>query len=166
MTQRFPFTVSYWIDGRDDVVTLRAGTHFRFDLGAVNRFCLNDLPARLVDLMRISSAIYVVDRMARRRAASGFTSPARAIGVRIQVLDDAFWRRSQVRDSIAETVEFLTGDFWNIEFIADTTRFTRFNRLLPDPSGSESPLIALYSGGLDSAAGLACRIAENASRPL
>ncbi|MCI0533916.1 MAG: 7-cyano-7-deazaguanine synthase [Verrucomicrobiales bacterium] len=167
MSQRLPFSVSYWTGARESAETLRAGTHFHFDLDAVNKFCLFDLPQRLVDLLRIASAIYVVDRLVKRRSQLGRRRRARSLGIKVDVLNIAFWNCQKVRETISEAVDFVSGDdSWDIEFVKDTRVLSRAKQLLPDPNGAQSPLIALYSGGLDSAAGLACRIAENTSRPV
>jgi Queuosine biosynthesis protein QueC len=166
MTERFPFSISYWTGPERKVSHLRAGKHFRFDLDAVNKFCLADLPLRLVDLLRIGSGIYVVDRLVKRRSKTGSAKRARTLGVKIGVLDAAFWNRSEVHDTIGEALDFLSGDFWELEFVQDTELPSRAMRLLPDPHDGKAPLICLYSGGLDSAAGFATRIAESPARPM
>ena len=160
--QRLPFSISYWTGSDTTTVDLRAGKHFRFDLDTLNTFCLEDLPARLVDFLRIASSIYFVDRLVKRRAQT----PSRTIGLKINVLDAEFWSSSVVRDAIHEAVDFVSGDFWDIEFAADTTPFSHYGRLLSDPHQGQSPLVCLYSGGLDSVAGLAARIAHNPGRAL
>lgn len=162
MKQKFPFNVMHWTGSQEHPSNLRAGTHFHFDLDAVNRFCLDDLPPRLVDLLRIASAVYVVDRLVRRRRAN----PTRTIGLKVEVLDHSFWSDGEVRDAVGKTIDFVSGDYWDIEFICDASPFSRTRRLLPDSSESPSPLVVLYSGGLDSAAGLATRIADDPSRPV
>jgi 7-cyano-7-deazaguanine synthase in queuosine biosynthesis len=53
-----------------------------------------------------------------------------------------------------------------VEFLQDASPFSRTNRLLPDPYGGVSPLVCLYSGGLDSAAGLVARMVECPGRPV
>jgi 7-cyano-7-deazaguanine synthase in queuosine biosynthesis len=166
ITQRFPFTTSFWTGSPSSVVELRAGKHFRFDLNAVNTFCLGDLPARLVDFLRVASSFYVVDRLVKRRPKDGARKPSRALGLKVAVLDAEFWSRSEVRDALHETVEFVSGDFWDIEFVQDMSSFCRTNRFLPDPYGGASPLVCLYSGGLDSAAGLVARMVDNPGRPV
>lgn len=167
MTQRFPFSTSFLTAPRNRPTELRAGKHFRFDLDAVNTFCLGDLPARLVDFLRIASSFYVVDRLVKRRPTDGGARKrSRTIGLKVGVLDAGFWNKQEVRDAIHDTVEFISGDFWDIEFVEDGTPFCRTNRLLPDPYEGVSPLVCLYSGGLDSAAGLAARMVECPGRPV
>jgi 7-cyano-7-deazaguanine synthase in queuosine biosynthesis len=160
ITQRFPFSTSFSTGPQNSVVELRAGKHFRFDLDAVNTFCLGDLPARLVDFLRIASSFYVVDRLVKRRLTGGARKPSRTIGLKVGVLEAGFWGQQEVRDAIHDGVEFISGDFWDIEFVEDTSPFCRTNRLLPDPYAGVSPLVCLYSGGLDSVAGLVARMVE------
>lgn len=162
MRQRLPFNVFYWTGAQAQVATLRAGKHFRIDIDAINRFCLTDLPRRLLDFLRLASAVYVVDRLVKRRSRK----PARKIGLKVEVFDREFWDSGGVRATIEETVNFLGGDFWDIEFLKDTGPYWRKLQLLPNHDARQSPLVALYSGGLDSAAGLAWRIANEPTRSI
>ena len=132
----------------------------------MNTFCLGDLPALLVDFLRIASSFYVVDRLVKRRPKGGARNPSRIIDLKVAVLDAGFWGKSEVRDAIHEAVEFVSGDFWDIEFLQDTSPFCWTSSLLPDPYEGVSPLVCLYSGGLDSAAGLVARMFECPGRPV
>lgn len=165
-TQRFPFALSFWTGDSASATTLKAGEHFRFDLDALNTFCLGDLPRQLVDLLRIASAVYVVDRLVKRRTMDGPKHAARTIGLKVEVLQDSLWNRQDVRDSLHEVVEFVTGDFWDIEFERDSQEFTWPTSFLPFSKTDDSPLVCLYSSGLDSAAGLVARMNENPVRPV
>jgi len=165
-TQRLPFDLSYWSGDRTEVRHLRAGQHFRFDLDALNSSCLGDLPRHLVDLLRIASAVYVVDRLVKRRPKDGPKSPSRTIGLKVGVLDDDLWNRQAVRDCIHDALEFVTGDFWEIEFERDTQEYQWPDRFLPFSNTDDSPLTCLYSSGLDSAAGLVARMNEKPGRPV
>jgi len=165
-TQRFPFALSYWTGDRTETKTLRAGEHFRFDLDAVNSFCLGDMPRHLVDLLRVASAVYVVDRLVKRRRKNGPKPSSRTIGLKVEVLDDKLWNRQNVRDCIHDALEFVTGDFWDIEFERDTQEYKWPTSFLPFPKSDGSPLICLYSSGLDSGAGLVARMKNNPGRPV
>jgi hypothetical protein len=159
-TQRFPFALSYWTGDRAEATTLQAGKHFRFDLDAVNTCCLGNLPRHLVDLLRIASAVYVVDRLVKRSPKHS----SRTVSLKVGVLDDCLWNRQDVRDSVHEALEFVTGDFWDIEFEPDTQEYKWPTSFLPFPKTNASPLICLYSNGLDSAAGSVARMNENPGR--
>src|SRR5262245_29704108 len=107
ITQRFPFSTSFSTAHQNSTTELCAGKHFRFDLDAVNTFCLEDLPGRLVDFLRIASSFYVVDRLVKRRPTDGARKRSRNIGLKVGVLDSEFWGRQEVRDEIHSTVEFV-----------------------------------------------------------
>lgn len=166
ITQRFPFALSYWTVDRAETTTLWAGEHFRFDLDALNNFCLGGMPRHLVDLLRIASAVYVVDRLVKRRPKDGPKPAARTIGLKVEVFQDSLWNRHEVRDALRDAVEFVTGDFWDIEFKRDWQEYKWSTNFLPFAKADGSPLICLYSGGLDSGAGLVARLNENSARPV
>jgi 7-cyano-7-deazaguanine synthase in queuosine biosynthesis len=63
-------------------------------------------------------------------------------------------------------MDFVSGDFWDIEFVPDKKRLSHCSRLLPDPDEGRLPLVCLYSGGLDSVAGMAARLAAEPGRPV
>lgn len=164
--QRFPFALSFWTGDSASAMTLRAGEHFRFDLDALSAYCLGDLPRHLVDLLRIASAVYVVDRLVKRRPKNGPKPPARTIGLKIEVLNDSLWNRQEVRDALHNAVEFVTGDFWDIEFERDPQEYKWPTSFLPFSKTDGSPLVCLYSSGLDSVAGLVSRVNERPGRPV
>jgi F-type H+-transporting ATPase subunit beta len=153
-TQRFPFALSYWTGSRAEAKSLRAGEHFRFDLDAVNNFCLGDLPSHLVDLLRIASAVYVVDRLVKRRPKDGPMPPSRTIGLKVEVLQDSLWNRQDVRDALHDAVEFVTGDFWDIEFERDSQEYKWPTSFLPFSKTEGSPLVRGGKAGLFGGAGL------------
>jgi 7-cyano-7-deazaguanine synthase in queuosine biosynthesis len=165
-TQRFPFGLSYWTNDVALATVLKAGQHFRFDLDAVNDFCLGDLPRQLVDLLRVASAVYVVDRLVRRKPKDSPKAAARTIGVKVEVLQASLWNRQEVRDALHDALEFVTGDFWDIQFERDLQEYKWPTSYLPFSKTDGSPLVCLFSGGLDSAAGLAARMNMNPARPI
>jgi len=144
---------------------LVAGEDFRLDFEAPGRFFCGDLPPRLLDLMRISMATYAVDRLSRR-GASESRSWRRDLTVRVEVLDPEFWMSREILDRLQEAVEFVSGDFWDFEFTKGRSSYEGTSPLLTRAFASESPLVCLYSGGLDSAAGLARRLQDCADRPV
>jgi 7-cyano-7-deazaguanine synthase in queuosine biosynthesis len=161
--QTIPFAFSFWTGASVDAITLQAGKQFRIDFGAFKDFCLGDLPPEFVDLLRISSAVYIADRLVRRRPKKGPKAAARVIGLKIEVLQDSLWNRPEIREALDDVLEFVTGDFWDIEFVRDR-RVYEWSKSLA--CSDESPLICLFSGGLDSVAGLVSRMNENPRRPV
>ncbi len=87
-----PFSVSFQKAGQGDPFTLVADQHFRFDIEEFERFFQKPLPSRLADLLRIASAIYVVDRLARRRQRDQLRHWSRTLAMEIGVIEPSFGR--------------------------------------------------------------------------
>jgi len=119
---------------------------------------------RLVDLLRIGTAVYVADRISQRDRRHADHGGARKLSLGIEVFEHGFWSRAEVSDCLHSCLEFLTGDMWDIRFEKACDAYSP--DLLPfDPCRrpySGPVVVCLYSGGLDSAAGLIKRIRENA----
>jgi 7-cyano-7-deazaguanine synthase in queuosine biosynthesis len=137
---------------------LVSGRDFRIDDAGLCESLLSILSPRLEDLVHIAMAVYVADRLSKRNARLVWQGPARDIDLAVQVLDPEFWRSEPVRKAIIDVVDFVSGDRWNVEFVpaeGDTKPEVSpfLSSLWPEP-----PIVCLYSGGLDSAAGLATRL--------
>lgn len=147
---------------------LIAGRHFHLDFNSLERLFWTNPSPRLIDLLRIAMSVYTVDRLARRKLQSPRRRWFRSVRLTIAVSEPEFWRRSDVLDTLIECVEFLSGDNWELQFVKDKQDAPRQNALFlrGDYPFSVPPLLCLYSGGLDSAAGLGIRIAENPGRPV
>jgi hypothetical protein len=144
---------------------LISGRDFRLDFTSPARYVFADLPPRLVDLLRVSMAVYTVDRLVWRKR--GPSRPwERNVLVRVEMQDPGFWSGTEVLDALQKTVEFVSGDFWDFEFIGGSDRYEWGHPLLSKVFANESPLVCLYSGGLDSAAGLGLRLRGCLDRPV
>ena len=68
-----------------------------------------------------------------------------------------FWKQSAVKNSLIDILSFLSDDDWSVEFVRakQTVGDLGHQNFLPLPRPFSPRYIALYSGGLDSAAGLA-----------
>jgi len=110
---------------------------------------------RSLDLVEIAAGVYGVDRAYRRSRTKSNEAGARVLPIRFHVSDPAFWGQPAVTNQIAEILHFLTGDLWLISF-AQGGRASRAGQTAIDLGwGRLASHLALYSGGLDSAAGLA-----------
>lgn len=146
-----------------------AGRDFRLDHNRLAQFFTAKLPPLLDDLLRIAVSIYVIDRRAKRRLKEDGRSWPRRIQMSVEVSEPDFWGSSQVAPALLETLEFVSGDCWKITFDkAPPTQEAQEPSYFPftDPFVSNQPLVCLYSGGLDSAAGLVRRIRECPGRPV
>lgn len=148
----FGFTIS----NGSRSLSLREGLHFRMYPTGKSQGFGEELTKRQIDLLRISMAIHVADGWVRRdRATNRYRQPV----IDVEVLDEAFWSRPATLELLKMGVDFLSGgEDWSFCFIRSQN--TRHERHLNLFCGRDtSALVSLYSGGLDSAAGLALRLA-------
>jgi 7-cyano-7-deazaguanine synthase in queuosine biosynthesis len=145
-----------------------SGQHFRLDHRCLGDYFLTRPPQLLDDLLRISTSAYVIDRLVKRRRQGSGRSWPRHLRISIEVMEPDFWNSKQVYAALTDSLEFVSGDCWEIEF--EKTSGGRPNEdsylAYPDPFASEQPLVCLYSGGLDSATGMALRIKDCPKRPV
>jgi len=158
-TLQTPFRVSFCDGDSQTSITLRAGHHFRLYPVGVRGNVSERLTARMVDLLRLSQGVVVADGLLRRNAASaGFRSPH----LEIEVIDHDFWNGQEVARTLKTCLDFLSGgDDWQIRFVPDQTVRHHYQ---PEFTFTEPTTVCLYSGGLDSAAGLAARLREQPDR--
>lgn len=116
--------------------------------------------ARCLDLLNIAGSVYAVDRISKRKASAGSGFGIRSLRVCFAVHDLVFWQRREVVEALTELLCFLTDDNWSVTFQSEALTAPPHERQLHlDLPWTRKPQrIALYSGGLDSAAGLANRV--------
>lgn len=117
---------------------------------------------RSIDLVAIATGIYAIDRVCKRKLARHNECGVRTLRVMFEVSDLAFWQRSDIVEQLTDILCMLSGDTWLVSFAkrSEPHQTTAVQRLL----ALQQPLptrVALYSGGLDSAAGLANRLIAN-----
>ena len=130
---------SYWLDG-----------------GCLSRVFYQKIPLRTMDLLEVAMSVYAADRRSRRNY-KGYNTGQRQINVRVRVRDPDFWNRPEMIESLGDFVYWLSEDEWSFEFVR--------RRVPPTPAESQEYLfsnppaaptrVSLFSGGLDSLAGLA-----------
>jgi 7-cyano-7-deazaguanine synthase in queuosine biosynthesis len=118
------------------------------------------LSPRVVDLLVISSGVYVIDRIVSRTGMGGSHGGVRTFDVSFAVQDPAFWSCPEITEALCDTLGFLTGDDWSFSF--DVSAENGYQHALPIP-WTAPRRIALLSEGLDSAAGLADQVANGQS---
>jgi hypothetical protein len=128
---------------------------------------LPKLPSkRCLDLLHIAIGTYAVDRLVRRRGHAGEEPATRSLDLRCAVHDLEFWSQSSIAHSIVDTLQFLTDEDWGVSFepILSQACETGHQYPLGLPKHYQPTRVALYSGGLDSAAGLANRLMTGTDR--
>lgn len=138
--------------------SLQLGYDARLDGHAVVRRLAHELPPEAADLIEIAAMAYAADRLAPRpseREIIGGSGWGRRLWLQVPVRTPVLW--NALAGQLTEFLEWLTHDEWALEFCQlaegagalDSAQGFLFDTI---PGGS-SP--ALFSGGLDSALGLA-----------
>jgi 7-cyano-7-deazaguanine synthase in queuosine biosynthesis len=155
LNARFRVTVA---DEHADPITLTAGEHFRLFPSRAVVDGIGQLTARQVDLVRWAGAIHLADGRAKRlRQVNGHRRPV----VEVELLDPDFWERPETASLLKGCVDFLSGgDDWTFRPRKDTITSHSQQRSLFAGVGPR-PVVCVYSGGLDSAAGLPARLVED-----
>jgi 7-cyano-7-deazaguanine synthase in queuosine biosynthesis len=163
--QQLPYRVEFTGDDDNPAWVITSRKEFGLNFKDARDYLNGNLPPRLVDLLRLGETIYVVDRLLHRGKG-----PSRCWHrdprVSVELLDPSFWTNPEVLDSIQDAVNFVSGDFWDFEFVSGSSQYEWTRPLFSNASGPESPLVCLYSGGLDSAAGLSLRVRQCPDRPI
>ena len=105
--------------------------------------------------------VYLADRRVRRDR-SHVDGPSRKLSLTVTVADPEFWRSANVMKLVVDALELVSGDAWFISF-EPLQKPVEFQRSLFEP-WQRVDLVSLYSGGLDSAAGLAAQLRTNDRR--
>lgn len=119
------------------------------------------LPSDLADFIDIVLAVYIADRLARRRQPRSDRYQlhwSRKIHICLPVRDPVHWQNDRLKSKLQQVLAFFTDDEWTFEFVdrrTDSHRSAVQARLFRIPMRLPAKA-ALFSGGLDSFAGL-CR---------
>ena len=117
------------------------------------------LPDRVLDLLELAAYVYCADRLIRRgpKDAVEYRSWARSFHFEIRVRDHAFWSRSDVSSCLSRALQFMTGDReYRLTFQPghSTPPIDLFDDERFELDSPEDVDVALFSGGLDSLAGV------------
>jgi len=133
---------------------------YSFDGDAVLRAGRGAPAPVVLDLLEIASAAYFADRLARRRndrdRGRGIQWPRR-LSLRVGVRNLNLWKRAEVYKALVGCLEFMTEDRWEFDFVLRSAASWDIERqrALIEPMTSPDAGVMLYSGGLDSFAGIA-----------
>lgn len=154
-----PFDVQFRDGDGGQWRNLRGGDDCHVDEFGLGRF-LGAAPSDLAaDLFRIATSVYVIDRKVRRRTQSCPRRWGRPISVRLELAEPDFWRTDHARELLRDILHFIGDDDWEFEFrpLRDAERVSQSYLRFSD---DQPPLVCLYSGGLDSTAGLHGRLTD------
>ncbi|HPA19677.1 MAG TPA: hypothetical protein PLU30_18155 [Verrucomicrobiae bacterium] len=125
---------------------------------------LYHLPDRILDLLELAAYVFAADRATFRGAKDAVEYHAwpRAMLFSMRVRDAEFWNQPRVKEKLSAAIRFMTGDCeYSFDFLEGhttppTSLFDREEFAIA-PRGPAS--VALFSGGLDSLAGVLERLA-------
>lgn len=136
---------------------IHADRDFRFRTAELFSPLVNEAPPRVRDLLALSAHVYTIDRLVRRSYLNEQRGPARVLELRVAVSDPPFWNDPMRSRRIHEILHVLSGDQWSLHFDQAPPRQWQPTVLRPHAT------VCLYSGGLDSLAGLALRLKQGLS---
>ena len=114
------------------------------------------LPRRAADLLDVFGAVYAADR-GSKRCFRGVATGQRMQILRCPVREPGIWTSPELAASLGELLAWVSEDVWDIEFVRRGSVLDQDSNqgfLMDVPM--ESPVrVSLFSGGLDSLAGLA-----------
>ena len=126
---------------------------------------VNHLPDRVLDLLELAAYVYCADRMVSRglSRAVEFHSWGRSFHFVIKVRDYDFWSRNDVSECLSTLLKFMTGDH-RYSFSFQPGHSTPKSGLFDDERSlleqSLNVSVMLFSGGLDSLAGVIQRLTD------
>lgn len=128
------------------------------------------LPSRILDFLYIAAMVFCADRQVNRGERTSLSNDAwaRSFEFHIPVLDIDFWENKNLQKSLSDALCFMTGDrSYTFSFEKskvglipkkDYQQLAIFNRETDRIGDSENVDVMLFSGGLDSLAGVIERL--------
>ncbi|MBI5821402.1 MAG: hypothetical protein HZA88_20735 [Verrucomicrobia bacterium] len=121
------------------------------------------LPPRILDLLEIAAYVFAADRWATRgpKDAVEFHAWPRSMRFVIRVREAKFWNRPVVKNKLSSALTFMTGDReYQFKFLSGhaTPPTSLFDREEFKIEQHRPTSAALFSGGLDSLAGVLERL--------
>lgn len=110
---------------------------------------LQPFRAEALDVIRVATAVYQVDRIAPR--PRGGLDAQRAINLECEVSRPDLWEPQTTL--LGKLLNWMTDDCWKVTFSLAKARLPQQKDFFPAESISSGSCVALYSGGLDSQAG-------------
>lgn len=144
--------IACWGAGAEEAVV----AHLSINWDLLSRQAAQPLLAPAPDLVRVAGAVHATDRLSpghgpKTRGVQREIGWPRELHLRVAVDDPGRWNSRA--GELTRVLGMLTDDRWSFEFTADGPRSPLPRNMLPQEVPPEVE-VALFSGGLDSLAGL------------
>ena len=163
---RFP-TLSYSYDfSTPKIVKCEDTNHFEFNFYVRDEEILglfgSEIDSLHLDWIDLAIAVYTADRLSLREMEKYRNNWKRNLKLKIAVRNLETWLSQDVQNELKNVLNFYTDDDWIFEFVEleFDERIKAVNNKLPLPP-VKKPRVALFSGGLDSFAGLAQQLYDD-----
>ena len=128
-----------------DWIKCEIGKNIEFDIKGLEDYCFSDNNSLVYDVFVVAAAVQFCDH-SKRRPASGWS---RQFELRVPVHEPDIWNSRNVKGTLHDALDFLTGDQWKIKF---KPRKSRVDSSLQQrlPLDKDYRAVIAYSEGLDS----------------
>ena len=132
------------------------GNNFWLDDKRLSRAFCHAIPGRMADLLEVAMSVYTADRRSLRHYV-GASTGHRRIRIHVAVRDREFWGQHEIYRRLEDYLCWISEDEWTISFVQRNAPLSiaeseQFLFSLPPEKPAR---VSLFSGGLDSLAGLA-----------
>ena len=158
-----PFKIAFHRIGEPHRFELVSGKDFNLDLSRFRELLSGSLVPAFNDFLRIAMSVYVADRLLRRKCKCHSGKNRREINLNIEVSDPLYWQGDML-ERIGKCLNFVSGDCWNLAVAKMDNSSALERQLHLHFSWPTDARVCLYSGGLDSAAGLAHQLIKEPHR--
>ena len=151
-------------DFADPIAQTSCGCVYWIDPNSLSQSFCQPLSTRAADLLDVVLAIYASDRLSRR-VYKGVDTGHRQIHVKVGLRDPELWSETKLTQKLREFLQWLGEDDWIIHFAERPTApySAELNQFLYRLPVEPPTTVSLFSGGLDSLAGLATHMLNNQS---
>jgi len=120
---------------------------------------VHEIPDLAMDMLEVGAYVYCADQAVSRggKALRGHGRDwYRHFDLSIPVRNPDLWNGDEVRKKLSDTLQFLTGDYWDFEFRQQSRPVPQDSYFHFDEGQPwfEAEQVLMFSGGLDSLAGL------------
>ncbi|WP_153135324.1 hypothetical protein [Paraburkholderia agricolaris] len=115
--------------------------------GLLHEFCFTEISPLSRDLSVLLGAVKYVDRSVRRKHGRGWE---RHLSLTVPVYEIATWRRDDVASTLMDTLQYLTGDVWQVRFVKRRRISAPSGQMSLPASPDRRRVFVPFSHGLDS----------------